>query len=247
MGKEHCLTRAFVLQGKFAQRSNLSQHLYVTEVQEYVQLMTSEDLLIQDLKAVNEEGSMLLVQFVKKPEFADPSPNTNVVLASFVTAQARLKLYGYLDQLGERVTYCDTDSCLYTQTAEQTGLPLGDHLGDLTDETPGDPIIEAVFSGPKNYALNHRSGASCCKIRGFTLNARTSRVINFGLMRELMLSEDRFERRVETEDPHGLVKKGAAAPIFTKPVPKRYGFVFDKRRIVDRFNTLPFGYHTPPC
>ena len=220
----------------------MSQHQYLTKVEEYVKIMTSEDLVIQDLKAVNDEGNMLLVQYIKKAEYAEPSPNTNVVLASFVTAQARLKLYGYLDQLGDRVTYCDTDSCLYTQSAGQPGLPLGDHLGDLTDETAGDPIVEAVFSGPKNYALNHRSGASCCKVRGFTLNARTSRTINFEKMREMMMSEDRFETTVDTEDPHAIAKTGAAATIFTKPVPKRYRFVFDKRRIVAQFNTLPFGY-----
>ena len=36
-----------------------------------------------------------------------------VFIAAFTTAQARLKLYGALDQLKERVLYMDTDSIVY--------------------------------------------------------------------------------------------------------------------------------------
>lgn len=46
------------------------------------------------------------------------SPITNVVIAAYTTAQARLKLYDYLDLLGERVLYYDTDSCIYVSTGE---------------------------------------------------------------------------------------------------------------------------------
>jgi hypothetical protein len=36
------------------------------------------------------------------------------VIAAYTRAQARLKLYSYLEQLGPRVLYADTDSVVYT-------------------------------------------------------------------------------------------------------------------------------------
>jgi len=232
----------YVLGGKFAQRDNLSKHEYVTDVKRYLKLMTSEALRVQDLKMVNASSPMVMLQYVAAENHVEGSANTNVVLAAFVTAQARLKLYSYLDQLGDRALYADTDSCLYSHTPGQSKLPLGDWLGCLTDEVPGDTIVEGVFSGAKNYGLNMASGASTCKIRGFTLNFRTARKVNFDSMRDTMLSEERFERRVHTVEPNALVKRGTGSKIYTKEKPKCYRFVFDKRRIINQFDTLPFGY-----
>ena len=49
-----------------------------------------------------------------KEEFVEESGRTNVVIAAYTTAQARLKLYSYLEQLGPRVLYADKDSVVYT-------------------------------------------------------------------------------------------------------------------------------------
>jgi len=38
-------------------------------------------------------------------EFLELLKNTNIIIASYVTAQARLKLYSYLEILQERVLY----------------------------------------------------------------------------------------------------------------------------------------------
>lgn len=55
---------------------------------------------------------------------------TNVVLAAFVTSHARLKLYSYLERLGERVCYFDTDSVIYATSPDDTYHPeMGDYLG----------------------------------------------------------------------------------------------------------------------
>ena len=47
----------------------------------------------------------------------EPLNTANVVLAAYVTAQARLKLYSYLKHLGPSSLYCDTDSVLYVMYA----------------------------------------------------------------------------------------------------------------------------------
>jgi hypothetical protein len=51
---------------------------------------------------------MVCVQFRKTDEFIEDAANTNVIVASWVTAQARLELYGYLEKLDSRVLYMDT-------------------------------------------------------------------------------------------------------------------------------------------
>jgi hypothetical protein len=38
--------------------------------------------------------------------------NVNVVVAAYMTTQARLKVYEYLRELGKSVLYCDTDSVI---------------------------------------------------------------------------------------------------------------------------------------
>jgi hypothetical protein len=52
--------------------------------------------------------SMVAVTYTKVDEYVADLPNTNPVIAAWVTAQARLKLYTYLEQLQEKVLYFDT-------------------------------------------------------------------------------------------------------------------------------------------
>ena len=72
-------------------------------------------------------------------------------IVAFTTSQARLKLYGALDTLKERVLYYNTDSVIYRWKPGQVDLPLDEFLGEFTDEVSGDPIVEFVSGGAKNY------------------------------------------------------------------------------------------------
>jgi hypothetical protein len=60
---------------------------------------------------------MVEMRYQCKEEFVEESGRTNVVIAANTTAQARLKLYSYLEQLGPRTLYADTDSVVYTSRA----------------------------------------------------------------------------------------------------------------------------------
>lgn len=51
---------------------------------------------------------MVCVQYKKTREYVEPNPATNVVLAAFVTAHARLRLFQELERLQNRVLYFDT-------------------------------------------------------------------------------------------------------------------------------------------
>ena len=56
--------------------------------------------------------------------------HTNEVIRAYVTAGARIQLYGYLNSLQETALYCDTYSVIYIQpTAEAPLFQIGDCLG----------------------------------------------------------------------------------------------------------------------
>ena len=104
----------------------------------------------------------MLASWEYKDEAADTLDIVNVVTAAYVTAQARLKLYSYLEKLGDRATYYDTgmhtwfiivffppqpsvqsstyqvlvvsDSILYIAREGEWDVPTGSSLGEMTDE-----------------------------------------------------------------------------------------------------------------
>ena len=103
--------------------------------------------------------------------------HTYEIFGDYITAGARIHLYGYLDRLQKRALYCDTESEIYIRaTAEPSLVKTGDCLGATTSELkPGFHIEEFVRCGQKNYAYrivdpvadNHET---MCKVRGITMN-----------------------------------------------------------------------------
>ena len=69
------------------------------------------------------------MRYQYKGGFVEKSGKTNVVIAAYTTAQARLKLYSYLEQLGPRAIYADTDSVVYSC------IPLGQASGNQNSVT----------------------------------------------------------------------------------------------------------------
>ena len=68
-----------------------------------------------------------------------------------------------MDLLGENVLYVDTDSCIYVNKPGGPKAPLGDYLGDWTNEItpkngPGSYITQFACGGPKNYAYIINNG-----------------------------------------------------------------------------------------
>jgi len=111
-------------------------------------------------------------------------------VAAFTACWARLKLYSYLDQLKQQVLYFDTDSIVYSHKPGQANIPLGDYLGDMTNELDAeDYIVDFTSAGPKNYGYKTKLGKVCCKVRGFTLNVRGSQQLNYDIMRENLLED----------------------------------------------------------
>jgi hypothetical protein len=81
-----------------------------------------------------------------------------VIIASFVTAYARLELFKVLHKLQENVLYYYTDSVIYVEDlAKGRYLETGKYLGEMTDEL-SDPkctekwIEQFSSAGPKSYS-----------------------------------------------------------------------------------------------
>ncbi|KAL5010933.1 hypothetical protein ScPMuIL_013238 [Solemya velum] len=175
--------------GKLGQRTNLTRTSYVTDPDKFFDFMTSDQQEIKSVRFVNDES--VQIDWAYEDNFMESSCRTNVVIAAYTTAQARLKLYSYLQPLGRRVLYCDTDSVIFTICPGAWQPRLRVYLGDLTDEVSGSTITNFVTGGPKNYAYKTKTTdeneyMSFCKVRGVTLNFKNSLEINYDIVANMV-------------------------------------------------------------
>ncbi|XP_020296498.1 uncharacterized protein LOC109861322, partial [Pseudomyrmex gracilis] len=236
--------------GKFGQRSNLPSTEVVKLQERLVSLLSSPEHEVTDILPVNDEVIYVLWQM--RDEAVIPSSITNVIIAAYTTAQARLKLYEYLERLGERVLYYNTDSCIYVSSGEPGEYEprTGNFLGNMTDELEGygrGSYIESFVSGgPKFHAYVVRTldgGArEVCKIKGITLNSATSRIINFNSVRELLMRRERKVENVSINLHFRAICRTAFHEVVTRDESKICSPVLLKRRFIDERRSVPYGY-----
>jgi len=80
--------------------------VYFNDPENYYKLITDPAIIINSVVIVSDK--MTAVSYTKENDFVEVMGNTNVVLAAYTTAQARLRLYDYIKHLGERALYFDT-------------------------------------------------------------------------------------------------------------------------------------------
>ena len=116
-----------------------------------------------------------------------------MVIASFVTAYARLELFEVLQKLGKNVLYYDTDSVIYIENIhEEPPLQTGNYLGQLTDELAAKNCSEKWIeyfctTGPKaySYRTNEYTDEKGVKkrdekvhVKGFSLKGDTAKKLH---------------------------------------------------------------------
>ena len=79
---------------------------YCKDPAKYFRIIMDPANVIHSVVFVSE--TMLAVAYTKEDDFVEVMGNTNVVLAAYTTAHARLRLYSYIEKLGQRVLYFDT-------------------------------------------------------------------------------------------------------------------------------------------
>lgn len=228
--------------GKIGQRENMPKTTYITEPCEYFDMLTSKCQQVKDVSHVSEE--MVRLQWVLDDDFVETRGRTNVVIAAYTTAQARLKLYSYLERLGDRTLYADTDSIIFTARPGEWSPPLDDYLGDMTDETPGKKILSFVTGGPKNYAYtvqdSHGEISACCKVKGIALNHKNSLDINFDTIKNMITSTGTSV--VTVRNDYKIARDSEMTEIITRKENKDYKLVFDKRILQRGLISVPYGY-----
>ena len=218
-------------------------------------VLTKEDHSKQllDFHIMNEK--VILLEYKNTDDFDPSNNNTNVLISAFCTCWARLDLWNIMNSLGNRVLYHDTDSIIFSVSDKDSYIPeLGDYLGQLTNELSckeigcrgcdeGHWITEFVSCGPKNYSFKLNSGQIMCKVRGFSLNYRNSQIVNFQSMKDTLFAWKKGENvDLVTVTTEICRHKYENPMVYTRQVAKKYNVVYNKRRVLDNFTTVPYGY-----
>jgi hypothetical protein len=122
-------------------------------------------------------------------------------------------------------------------------------LGDWTDELGKDVwIADWVSTGPKScYKTN--TGEVVCKIKGFTLNYETSKKINSDSINNILEKSSKAGPESKTNEDckistqyNRITRDTKTKELLNKIETKEFGFVYDKRVILENFDTITFGY-----
>ena len=225
------------LWGKLGQRANLARTKFLRHPREMLELLASDTVDVNDCHIVNEE--CLCVTYTNTKGFEKQSPNTNPIIASYVTTHARLELYNYLEKLQDRVLYYDTDSIIYKSAPGQYEPPISQHMGGMTDELSGDIITEFVSNGAKTYAYRTNSGDQIIKCKGFTLNKIASDKLTFDAMKNMAISDNDASITVSQNNIRTDPKRRR---VCTQVESKVYTRTFDKRIRRPDHTSVPYGY-----
>ena len=189
------------LWGKMTENQRKTQTKLISDPQEQYRFLPTPGIQVTNLLIAGDDEVWAAWYNVEEAHM----PNLrHDVIGSYVTAGARLHLYGYIDKLQERALYTDTDNVVFIQPRDGAALvEIGDCLGVTTSELKPDEIIsEFVSGGPKKYAnkmLNSvtRAEKTVCKVRGITLNYKVSQLVNFEKFREMILRRNEKETVIE--------------------------------------------------
>ena len=161
-------------------------------------------------------------------------------LAALTTSYARLELFNLLDKLGRNVLYFDTDSVIFVEDSATPTIPLGNFLGELTNELPNDThITHFASAGPKNYGYQLSTGENCCKVKGFQLNHRNSQFINYASMVEVIKDPT---KQITLPPQKMIVRNKRKFTLENREEERRYSMVVTKRRRIDNFDSVPYGF-----
>ncbi len=158
--------------GKFSQKSDFPQTIYVKSQQEIDEAFQEEEIL--DVTPLNDDICELQII----PPAKKLNPNSNCIIGAFVTALARVHLYKELKKLNDipkyRLFYADTDSIIFSSPRTEP-LPLicSPCLGDYKKELgPNSSITQFSCLGRKNYSISYYdkdTAKTVTKVSGLSL------------------------------------------------------------------------------
>ena len=231
------------LWGKFCQNPDKTQTKICSDYTEFIEAVFESNKIISSLFMTDKKA---VIDYKVPLEEIKPGRYTNIPIGAFTTAYARLELYKIMKQLDDRLLYVDTDSLIFISSPEKPDPPLGSSLGELTDEIapefgPDSRGIAFVSTGPKSYSLKVRKSCggldTLVKCKGFSITNELKDKINFDGMAEIVKGDiDSIKTDSIRFQP---LKYGGVKMTDNKKTLKN---TYTKRRVVERFRTLPWGF-----
>lgn len=175
--------------GRLGMRDSFTKTVFVFSMEHLYSLMEDPHSEITSIRYISDVCIAVLLRN-KSIDTLSYTNNTNIYAAVFTTAYARIRLYDFMYLVKDRLLYVDTDSLMFILSPfPSENLPMGHHLGELTNELdPGEVIVRFVSGGPKVYAFITNKGRCVVKIKGFRLTQRNLAAFSFDNLEKVILT-----------------------------------------------------------
>ena len=233
---------------QLAERPNKTKTDYMTSSKDMAKVLNDPTVKVKDFFLANSE--VAVVEHCRIDGFeSDTESFTNVLIATFTTSLARLKLYKILKEAGERTLYFDTDSIFMIKREGESLPETGTHLGDLAPELPpGVHITAFLATGPKSYAYRLNTGEEVVHVKGIRMNSRNSKLVTYDNMLSLVLHGGKIVLPPSCQ----FTREKHYGNIFNRMLRKTLKMTFDKRQLRQTndtedqcfhdIDTVPYGY-----
>ena len=226
------------LWGKFAQNENNTKVEFLSEYDALLNLANDKNIELTSVDFVNEDVTR--VTYKKKEEINVSLKTGNVIVASFVTAYARLELFNLIDKLQKKVLYFDTDSVIYLCCEGEIPIKTGSYLGELTNELNIDEWITHFCStGPKSYSYITNLNNEIIHIKGFSLNNKdVKEKLNFISLQSCLENKNQLIEICYKDK----ITRNKLNYVFKQDETKIFSFTFNKRVVKTDFYSYPYGF-----
>jgi hypothetical protein len=100
-----------ILYLKLAELLNKLKFKVIADPNEWFELIANDLYIVERVDYSNNK--YLQVHYKNQSAINEESTKTYIAIASFITAYGRLKFFEYLNKLGARILYCDTECIIF--------------------------------------------------------------------------------------------------------------------------------------
>ncbi len=237
--------------GKFIEKNNKSQILYVTNQNDLEKIFFSENQ-INDIFCINDD--ICQVEVIPNELKLRPNRKNNCYIGAQVTAHAREIIYTHIQTLlqnNANIYRVDCDSIIFTiPESLNIPLPISEAVGHFKSEIDGE--IQSFYSlGPKNYSLSFKNGTqfnTISKVSGLSLGTSLSKDtlndLTFDFYIEQFLNNKREVVKVKQQRNKANFKKFKVSSVIENVT---FSNDLSKRRFIPKANSLhyptfPYGF-----